>query len=179
MDNVLTTVVRFGGWVRRSGRLEVSLLLAILCAVIGLWTFIALAEEVVGGGTGKFDEHLLLALRRRDNLAVPIGPAWTLQVARDLTAFGGGVGISLVTGGVAGYLALQRRFGLLSVVLTSIVGGTALTLLLKHLFHPASTSNRASPHGYRLFQLPERPLDAFVDCLFDDGGFARPHRSAI
>ena len=112
-----------------------GLLLLILCAAGGLWTFVVLAEHVAGGTTGKFDEQLLVALRRPGNLASPIGPAWTLQVARDLTAFGGGTGIALITLGVSGYLALQRRFGLLGVVLSSVVGGTSLSLLLKHLFH--------------------------------------------
>ena len=125
---------RFGLWVRRAGRLEVALLLAILVVAVGLWTFVHLAEEVVEGDSAKFDEHLLLALRRPDNLAIPIGPSWVLQVARDLTAFGGVVGIGLVTGGVAGYLALQSRFGLLAVISASILGGTALSLLLKHAF---------------------------------------------
>ena len=126
---------RLAHWVRRSGRLELALLCAILLAVAGLWTFVAVAEEVVEGDAGKFDEHLLVALRQPDNLAVPIGPPWTLQVARDLTAFGGVVGITLITGGVAGYLALQRRFGLLGVVLASMASGTVLSLYLKHAFH--------------------------------------------
>ena len=136
MPNLPLMVNRFLRWVRRAGRLEITLLLAILVAVVGLWTFIALAEQIVeGGNAGKFDDHLLLALRCRDNLAVPIGPHWTLQVARDLTAFGGVVGITLFTGVVAGYLALQRRLGLLTVILVSIVGGTVLSLLLKQAFH--------------------------------------------
>ena len=125
---------RFTRWISRAGRLEVALLLAILLAVAGLWTFVAVAEKVVDGNAGKFDRTLLLALRHQDDLAVPIGPSWTLQVARDLTAFGGPVGITLITGVVAGYLALQRRFGLLSVILASIVGGTVLSLYLKHAF---------------------------------------------
>ena len=135
MQNLFSAAVRFGHWVRRAGRLEVALLLAVLVAVAGGWTFVALAEEVIEGDAGKFDEHVLLALRRHDNLAVPIGPHWTLQVARDLTAFGGVLGITLITGTVAGYLALQRRFGLLTVVLASVIGGTVLSLFLKHAFH--------------------------------------------
>lgn len=131
----LPAVTRFLDWIRRSGRLEVAVLLAILVAVIGIWTFAALAEEVVQGTVGKFDERILLALRHADNLAVPVGPPWLLQVARDLTAFGGGVGITLIAGTVAGYLCLQRRYGLLSVVLVSVVGGTLLSLVIKEAFH--------------------------------------------
>lgn len=126
---------RFVFWVRRSGRLEVAVLLAILGAVVGLWVFGLFAVEVVKGDVGKFDDSLLVALRRPGDLSTPIGPHWVLQVARDLTAFGGVVGISLVTGAVSGYLALQRRYGLMSVVLVSIVGGTILSLFIKDAFH--------------------------------------------
>ena len=111
------------------------MLLAVLLAVAGLWTFTVLADEVVEQHTGRFDEHLLIALRQPGNLAVPIGPDWLLQVARDLTAFGGPVGIAAITFSVAGYLALQRRFGLLSILLASVVGGTALGLALKSAFN--------------------------------------------
>ena len=124
-------------WLRRSGRLEPAILLAILGAVGALWIFGSLAAEVVGGDTAKFDERLLLAVRRPDNLAVPAGPAWTLQVARDLTAFGGPVGLGLVIAGVTGYLALERRFGLMVFVLASTASGTVLGLFLKEFFHRA------------------------------------------
>ncbi len=108
---------------------------AIFLAVVGLWIFGALAAEVVEGDTQKFDDRILLALRRPGNPALPIGPAWTLQVARDLTAFGGPAGLGIVTGVVAGYLWLQRRFGLLWFVLASVLSGTGLALILKDLFH--------------------------------------------
>lgn len=126
---------RLTAWLVRGGRLEVTLLLAILFAVAGLWTFGALAGKVMEGDTRKFDERILLALREPGNTAVPIGPHWTLQVARDLTAFGSAVGIGLVTAVVSGYLGLQRRNGLLGFVLASVLTGTALSVVLKDWFH--------------------------------------------
>ena len=126
---------RLSEWASRAGRLEVLVLVAILLAVAGLWTFGLLAEEVMDGDTRKFDERILVALRQPGNLAVPIGPHWTLQVARDLTGFGSAVGIGLVTVVVAGYLSLRRRFGLLVFVLASVLTGTALSLVLKEWFH--------------------------------------------
>ena len=126
---------RLFGWVRRSGRLELALLLAILGVTVALWVFGALAAQVIEGNPAKFDDRLLLALRQPGNLAVPIGPVWGVQLARDMTAFGGPVGIGLVTGIVAGFLALERRFGLLTFVLASTVSGTVLGLFLKEMFH--------------------------------------------
>ena len=128
-------VQRFVEWVRRGGRLEVAILLALLVAVAGLWTFSVLAEEVVAGDTGKFDERVLIALRQPENLAVPIGPPWLLQVARDMTAFGGAFGIGLITLSVVGYLLLERRYGFFSLVVVSVYGGAALALLFKTWFH--------------------------------------------
>ena len=126
---------RLSGWLARAGRLEVALLAAILFVVVGLWVFGSLAAEVTAGDTRKFDERILLALREPGNTAVPIGPHWTVQVARDLTAFGSAVGIGLLTLVVSGYLGLQRRYGLLGFVLASVLTGTALSEALKDWFH--------------------------------------------
>ncbi len=131
----MNTWKRWAGWVGRAGRLELAILLAIFGAVAALWGFGALAVEIAEGDVFKFDDHILLALRRSGDLAVPVGPAWGLQVARDLTAFGGPVGIGLVTAVVSGYLVLQRRFGLLLFVLGSVVSGTVLGLFLKEIFN--------------------------------------------
>ncbi len=127
--------VRWLWWGQRAGRLEVGILLAIFVVVAALWAFGAMAAEVIEGDPAKFDERILLALRQPGNLAVPIGPSWGLQVARDLTAFGGPVGIGMVTAVVSGYLVLQRRFGLLLFVLGSVFSGTILGLFLKEMFH--------------------------------------------
>ncbi len=122
-------------WVRRGGRLEIAILVAILLAVAGLWTFGVLAEKVLEGDTASFDERILLALRQPGNLAVPVGPPWGLQVARDVTAFGGAFGIGLITLVVLGYLLLERRYGFLTLIIVSVYGGSALALLFKTWFH--------------------------------------------
>lgn len=137
-------VQRFIDWVRRGGRLEVAILIAVLLAVAGLWTFGVLAEEVMEGDTGKFDERILLALRQPGNLAVPIGPSWLLQVARDVTAFGGAFGIGLITSSVLGYLLLERRYGFFTLVIASVYGGSGLALIFKTLFH--RTRPQIVPH---------------------------------
>ncbi len=126
---------QFFQWIRRSGRLEISLLLAGLFVVAGFWAFAVLAGEVLDGGAPKYDERLLLALRQPGNLAEPIGPHWTLQVARDLTALGGVTVLGILSGGVGGYLLLQRRYGLLVFTMGSVGTGALLALVLKDWFH--------------------------------------------
>ncbi len=129
-----TALQRFSTWIVRSGRLEIAVLLAVFLAIAGLWIFGVLGAEVVEGDTGKFDQGLLLACREPGNLAVPIGPYWTLQVARDLTTFGGPVGLLLLTTVIAGHLWLDGRYGLLIFILVSVTSGTVLSLVLKALF---------------------------------------------
>ena len=149
----------FKRWLWKSGRLEVAALAAMFCAVAGLWGFSALAAEVREGDTQKFDERVLLALRQPGNPAQPVGPTWSLQVARDLTAFGGAVGLGMITAVVAGYLWLERRFGLLGFVLASVSSGTALALVLKELFrrprpqivpHLTDISTASFPSGHSM-----------------------------
>ena len=124
----------FKRWAGKSGRLETLVLTGVLLAVAGLWIFGLVAAKVMEGDTQKFDERVLLALRKPGDPAVPVGPGWTVPVARDLTAFGSAAGLGVVTAVVAGYLALQRRFGLLGFVLASVLSGTALSLVLKEWF---------------------------------------------
>ena len=88
---------------RTAGNLAVSS--AGLFVVVGIWAFAALAGEVLEGDTTKYDERILIALRQPGNLAEPIGPHWTLQVARDLTAMGGVTVLGIVFGVVGGYLS--------------------------------------------------------------------------
>ena len=135
-----------------------------------------LAAEVVEKDTGKFDERLLLALRQPADKSVPIGPHWTLQVARDLTAFGSAVGIGLVTAVVAGYLALQRRYGILWFVLAAVLGGTVLSEVLKYAFPPAKTAGSASSHRHIERQFSVGTFHDVFHRLPDDGNFAGTHR---
>ena len=78
-----TLAKQFLGWIARAGRLEIAVLLALGLSVAGLWAFGILAAEVAEKDTGKFDERLLLDLRQTGDKSIPIGPPWTVQVARD------------------------------------------------------------------------------------------------
>ncbi len=146
-------------YIRRSGRLEVFVLAGLLLVVAGVWTFGAMAAKVMEGNTQRFDDHVLLALRKPGDPAVPIGPRWTLQVARDLTAFGSPTGLFLVTAVVCGFLLLERRPGVATFVLGSVLGGSSLSLVLKEWFrrprpevvpHLAEISMSSFPSGHSM-----------------------------
>lgn len=129
--------LRLTEWLRRTGRLEIYLLTAGLLVAAGIWGFAALASEVVEGDTARYDERILLALRNPADPSVPIGPHWTLQVARDVTAMGGVTVLGFVIAVIGGYLLLQRWHGLFVFMLGSVVSGSVLALVLKGFFHRA------------------------------------------
>src|SRR5688572_12467435 len=59
---------------------------------------------VVAGHTASFDERAVRMLRRADDLAVPVGPAWLREAALDVTALGSVVVVLAVAAAVAGFL---------------------------------------------------------------------------
>ena len=78
------------------GRHEPALLLAIGGLAAGVWLFAALADEVMEGGTQKFDRTILLAFRNPSDLS-PKGSPAIQDAARDVTALGGVTVLTLLT----------------------------------------------------------------------------------
>ncbi len=116
------------------GRHELMVLLAVLFVVAGTWGFIELADVVLEGRTQSLDESLLLAMRRPDNPAMPIGPDWMAEVGRDVTALGGVAVLLLATLAVAGFLLLDRKYAAMGFVLAAVASGLLLSSLLKTCF---------------------------------------------
>jgi undecaprenyl-diphosphatase len=119
---------------RRSGLLEVRVLLLLALVAAGAWAFLEIAEEVGEGETHAFDEALLLALRAPGDPTDPLGPVWLEEVARDITALGSISVLGLVTVGVAGYFAFTRSVREALLLLLAIGGGVLLVSLLKSGF---------------------------------------------
>src|SRR5262245_65760596 len=91
-------------------RTELSILLGGLLLVILLLGFAKLTDEVFEGGTQHFDERVLTALRRANDPARPIGPAWLESAALDITALGSATVLGLVGLAVIGFLLLQGMY---------------------------------------------------------------------
>jgi undecaprenyl-diphosphatase len=115
-------------------RVDLIVLLAVLAVVVGLWGFLALAEAVRAGSTQELDAKILLKLRDPADLSKPIGSEAVQEAARDLTALGGVIVLSLVTAAVVGYLAMDRKYKAILLVLTATLGGLLLSTLLKDFF---------------------------------------------
>src|SRR5262245_38659944 len=111
-------------WLRRQ---ESIILLAALAVALTVFAFIKIAGEVVQGDTQDFDVWLLRLLRQPDDPAIPIGPRWLLEVARDITTIGGRTVLLIIIVAAFGYLILERKFGAMWFVLVAAAGGGVLS----------------------------------------------------
>src|SRR5688572_25586876 len=100
----MNAVRRFAEWLGSHGALVLS---AVLIIVLAVWGFIELADDVREGETQDFDEWVVRSMRRSEDPAQPIGPAWLAEVGRDITALGGAAVIFMLTLTVAGHLVMH------------------------------------------------------------------------
>jgi undecaprenyl-diphosphatase len=140
------------------GRHEPALLLAIGGLAAGVWLFAALADEVMEGGTQKFDRTVLLAFRNPGDLSLKGSPA-VQDAARDITALGGVTVLTLLTLGVSIFLALDGKKHMALYVCGSVVSGLLASTLLKYFFdrprptlvpHAVYASNSSFPSGHSM-----------------------------
>jgi undecaprenyl-diphosphatase len=140
------------------GAHEKTVLIALACVVAGVWGFALLADEVLEGGTQAFDRKVLLAFRNGDTHA-PLGPQSVQEAARDVTALGGVVVLTLVTAIAAGFLALDGKKHMALFVCASVLGGLAAGTVLKDVFqrprpdlvpYSAYASGASFPSGHSM-----------------------------
>lgn len=158
-QNPASAFTRAHAWLQRAGLLEAAVLASLLLVVGSVWVFVETADEVREGEARLFDEFVLRALRHGDDPARPIGPRWTVNVARDLTALGSFAVITVVSLGAAGFLALRRKWGALWLVIASVAGGALVSTALKAAFerarpdlvpHLAEVSSLSFPSGHSM-----------------------------
>ena len=118
----------------RSYRPEVWTLMTVL-AIVGLvLAFGHIAEEVIEGDATKFDQTILLFFRSVDDLSDPIGPSWVEEMARDVTALGSYVVLSIVVCAVTIYLLMAGQRAAAFWIFAAVVGGVLLSNALKLVF---------------------------------------------
>lgn len=118
--------------IRSFGWDEVAMLVAAFVALVCLYGVIELADEVKEGATQTVDEWVLRSLRRSDDRAMPVGPAWMREAGLDLTALGSPVVLILTVTAVVGFMCLQRQYRLAFFTELTIASGSALAILLKY-----------------------------------------------
>lgn len=111
------------------------MLVMLFVLVAGTWSFIELADEVREGTTNDLDKKLLRAFRNPNDLSDPLGPRSVEEAVRDITALGSVMVLSLVTGAVAGFLLLTRKYHALLLLAAALSGGLLLNSSLKAFFN--------------------------------------------
>ena len=138
---------------------EAVVLVALLVIAVSLFAFVKIAEELGEGELTGFDEWLLQLLRVPGQPHVPIGPAWLLEAAQDITVLGGRTMLVSVVVFTIGYLALERKYGAMWLVTAAAAGGGVLDTVLKHLFdrgrpsvvpHLVAVTSPSFPSGHSM-----------------------------
>jgi undecaprenyl-diphosphatase len=113
---------------------EAAIFLKVFVLVGCIWTFVQLAGKIRKGRTDEIDNQILRVLRRPENPAIPIGPRWLPEVARDVTALGSGADLALASTFLVGFLCINRRFRAAGYVIASVGSGLLLCQFLKGFF---------------------------------------------
>ena len=124
-------ILRFLAWL---GSHEAAVLCAVGGVAAGVWLFAMIAGGVREGETLSFDRQVLLAMRRPGDLALKGSPAFQ-EAARDVTALGGVVVLTLITAATAGFLAFEGKRRMAMFLCASILTGSLVATILKDLFH--------------------------------------------
>lgn len=132
-------------------RTELLLLLGTLALLGIILVILTLAGEVLEGDTLDFDKRMLAALRKADNPAQPIGPAWLEMAAFDITALGGPTVLGMTVLAIVGFLILQGMYRNAAFVFLASVGGWMLNDLLKEVF--ARPRPQVVPHLRQVMSL--------------------------
>jgi undecaprenyl-diphosphatase len=132
-------------------RQELLLLFGTLALLGIILLVLNLAAEVTDGDTLDFDKRMLASLRKADNPAQPIGPAWLEMAAFDITALGGPTVLGMTVLAVVGFLVLQGMYRNAAFVFVASVGGWMLNDLLKEVF--ARPRPQVVPHLRQVMSL--------------------------
>ncbi len=119
-------------WKQRSRGVMAALLGSLLVGAATL--FWKLAEQIDRGLTRPWDERILLALRRADDPAIPIGPHWLHEAGLDVTALGSPIVLAIFVVASVGFLYFEGQRRVAAVTAAMTIGGGLLSVLLKSIF---------------------------------------------
>lgn len=130
-----TTPSNHFGRLRNFVKAEVILFSGIVLVSGLILLFLRLADEVVEGETQAFDQSILLLFRDPTNVNQLVGPSWVHEAVRDVTSIGSFSILGLLVLGIVIYLLLTNRRGIAVFALASVLGGTALSTVLKMTYN--------------------------------------------
>lgn len=113
-------------------RLQRKNRLPLVVLVCGGWLLLArLTSEMPETETQAFDELVLLGLRSKGDLSVPLGPSWLLNAVRDVNSLGGLTVLAIITILATLYMMVARQRIAAAFLLFSVLGGEAISSILK------------------------------------------------
>lgn len=157
LSRLRSWVLQRAPWLRGMGRAELILLASAFLAVLIVHQFIELSDDVLEGETRTLDRWAVRAFRTADDPATPVGPGWVHEIGLDLTALGSHALIVLVVAAVGIFLALQRHWRVMWLVLAASVGAMLLSAGSKELIgrdrpelvpHLREVSSPSFPSGH-------------------------------
>ncbi|MDQ2877767.1 MAG: phosphatase PAP2 family protein [Pseudomonadota bacterium] len=129
-------------------------LAAVALAVILIWVA---GDAIEDGAQFAFDRNILLWARGGVARGAPIGPAWFRAAMLDVTALGGVTALVLIVLLVSGFLAIQRHWLTLALVLGGTISGSIAVSIVKVLVgrarpqitdHLVQVSSLSFPSGH-------------------------------
>lgn len=150
---------RFTDLVRGMRDMRIATIPVMLVAIVaaGIYTFLAIADEVSENEIARIDSYLLLLFRNPGDVSDPVGPAWVEQTVVEITTLGGYPVLVTLVSVVVGYLLVSRQFGPALFTLGSIISGTVASHLLKMVYdrprpdivnHLVETHTASFPSGH-------------------------------
>ena len=112
-------------------RIEGRLLLSAIAVAAAVWGFGSLWDAVEDRHTGGFDRTVLLALRAPGHPALPAGPRWLQECARDVTALGGFTVLTLISLVTIAILVMKRRRLQAAIFAITVLSAQALAEAIK------------------------------------------------
>jgi undecaprenyl-diphosphatase len=138
---------------------EAAALVAVLGVLLALFGFIKIAEGLGKGELANLDVWFLRLLRVPGHPNLPIGPPWLIEAARDITTLGDRTMLLAVILFAVGYLALERKYGAMWLVVVATGGGGLLSTVMKELFgrnrpdvvpHLVAVTSPSFPSGHSM-----------------------------
>lgn len=126
-----------------------SKLLASIALISGLvLAFLRIADEMVEGEMEAFDNAILMLFRDPANVDQVIGPVWLHEMVRDITALGSFAILGIIVVAVCSYLLLARMRREALLIVSSVMGGTILSTVLKMSYDRPRPDLTAMSHQF-------------------------------
>ncbi|MHB8529339.1 MAG: phosphatase PAP2 family protein [Caulobacteraceae bacterium] len=140
-----------------AARGELALVAALLIVAVAVLGVLGLTDEVRDGHTVRFDEGLILMLRRPGDITHPIGPAWLKLGVIDLTSLGSITDLAIIVIAVAGLFVALRRWRQAALLVFASLSGLLLVNVFKVavgrtrpplVLHVVAADNASFPSGH-------------------------------